>query len=389
MNIEKLKQKILDLAITGKLFPKSEENPFALTLKDEILAEYSKNKIDDSETVQEENYSLVKINDLVVSVSPVGKEVKTKDVKPIGRFPVVSQSQNQIDGYTDEETKIISDLPIVLFGDHTRIVKYIDFNFAPGADGTKLFKAKKCFPKYLFYLAMYAASHIENRGYNRHCALFKDYKVPYFESKQKQIFVYVALDYLFGIVNKIDNNKQKINEYIEQTKKKVLEEIFINNILGLDTLDKVYSLDELLPYEQPGPYIVETTDYDDNYTTPVLTPGKTFILGYTNETTGIFKASKNNKVIIFDDFTTASRLIDFDFKVKSSAMKILSNGRPDLCSMDYLYYLLQSLNVNHDTHKRYWISVFSPMMMKIHTLESQRAIVEYITGIFKMLDHLL
>ena len=82
-----------------------------------------------------------------------------------------------------------------------------------------------------------------------------------------------------------------------------------------------YELGELLSYEQPTPYIVESTDYNDKYKTPVLTAGKSFILGYTNETNGVYTALP---VIIFDDFTTASQYVNFEFKVKSSAMKILT-----------------------------------------------------------------
>ena len=85
-----------------------------------------------------------------------------------------------------------------------------------------------------------------------------------------------------------------------------------------------YDLGELLEYEQPTAYIVESTDYDDSYPTPVLTAGKSFILGYTKETDGVFN---NLPVIIFDDFTTATQYVNFPFKVKSSAMKILQIGR--------------------------------------------------------------
>ena len=67
----------------------------------------------------------------------------------------------------------------------------------------------------------------------------------------------------------------------------------------------------------------DITKYDDSFETPVLTAGQSFILGYTNEKNGIFKASKDNPVIIFDDFTTSFHWVDFDFKVKSSAMKML------------------------------------------------------------------
>ena len=88
-------------------------------------------------------------------------------------------------------------------------------------------------------------------------------------------------------------------------------------------MDRV-KLKDLIDYEQPSKYIVKTDEYDDTYLTPVLTAGQSFILGYTNEKDNIFDAS-NKPVILFDDFTTSTKYVDFPFKVKSSALKILSN----------------------------------------------------------------
>ena len=82
-----------------------------------------------------------------------------------------------------------------------------------------------------------------------------------------------------------------------------------------------YPLEKLLSYEQPTPFIVESTDYSDEYKTPVLTAGKSFVIGHTNESDGIYNKLP---VIIFDDFTTSAQYVDFPFKVKSSAMKILT-----------------------------------------------------------------
>ena len=100
---------------------------------------------------------------------------------------------------------------------------------------------------------------------------------------------------------------------------------------------KEYELGELLYYEQPTPYIVESTDYNDTYETPVLTAGKSFILGYTDEKEGIYDQLP---VIIFDDFTTASQYVNFKFKVKSSAMKILTPVT-ELVLPKYIYYRIQ------------------------------------------------
>lgn len=140
-----------------------------------------------------------------------------------------------------------------------------------------------------------------------------------------------------------------------------------------------------MSYEQPGPYIVKSTNYNDSYETPVITPGKSFILGHTNETDGIYSVG-NNKVIIFDDFTTASRLIDFDFKVKSSAMKILKSSDVKRFNIEYLYYFLQTIYVNNDTHKRYWISEYAPLKVKIHNYDEQLRIIDYIKKAYKILD---
>ena len=113
-------------------------------------------------------------------------------------------------------------------------------------------------------------------------------------------------------------------------------------------------LRDVLYYEQPTKYIVNDPKYNNSYSIPVLTAGKSFVLGYTNETNGVFK---NLPCIIFDDFTTESKYVDFPFKVKSSAMKILkSNSRIDI---KYAYYLIQQIKINMGTHKRYWISDYS------------------------------
>lgn len=135
---------------------------------------------------------------------------------------------------------------------------------------------------------------------------------------------------------------------------------------------KTVKLGDVLYYEQPTKYIVSNDLYDDNFTTPVLTAGKTFILGYTNETDGVYT---NLPVIIFDDFTTVSKYVDFEFKVKSSAMKIL-RAKEEIADIKYLFYLLQTLNLDSEQHKRYWISKFAPLEIPLPPLPIQKRIAE-------------
>lgn len=133
------------------------------------------------------------------------------------------------------------------------------------------------------------------------------------------------------------------------------------------------SLGEILEYEQPTKYIVKSENYDNSYSTPVLTPGQTFILGYTNEKDGIY--SDPLPVIIFDDFTTATKLVNFPFKVKSSAMKILKPANKNVYIL-YWYYYLSSLKVDNDLHKRYWISTFANRQVPVPALSEQKRIAE-------------
>lgn len=143
-----------------------------------------------------------------------------------------------------------------------------------------------------------------------------------------------------------------------------------------------YELGQLLNYEQPSPYIVKSTNYSDTYSTPVLTAGKSFIIGYTDETVGIYNSLP---VIIFDDFTTSSQYVNFPFKVKSSAMKILSPN-VELVLPKFIYYRMQIIQFDHSTHKRYWIQQYSKIKVQIPSIPEQERIVSKIEELFSRLD---
>ena len=143
-------------------------------------------------------------------------------------------------------------------------------------------------------------------------------------------------------------------------------------------------LEDILEYEQPQAYIVKSTEYSDKYITPVLTPGKTFVLGYTNESEGIYNALP---VIIFDDFTTESKYVDFPFKVESSAMKILrAKGEIDI---RYVAFFMSITRLAGDTHKRYWISEYSKLYIPIPPFQEQKRIVAKIKELSMQLDLLV
>ena len=133
---------------------------------------------------------------------------------------------------------------------------------------------------------------------------------------------------------------------------------------------EVKRLGELLSYEQPTNYLVSSSEYSDANDVPVLTAGKTFVLGYTNEMEGIFAELP---AIIFDDFTTATKYVTFPFKAKSSAMKILKPRSPSV-NLRLVYEIMQVIDFKLGDHKRYWISEYSKVAVKIPSAAEQTAI---------------
>ena len=148
-------------------------------------------------------------------------------------------------------------------------------------------------------------------------------------------------------------------------------------------------LGDVADYEQPTKYLVNSTVYNDNYPTPVLTAGKTFILGYTNEDEGIYFASKS-PVIIFDDFTTANKWVDFDFKAKSSAMKMITSKNEKFALLKYIYYWLNTLpnNQTDGDHKRQWISNYANKLIPIPPLPVQTEIVKILDALTALTSEL-
>ena len=202
------------------------------------------------------------------------------------------------------------------------------------------------------------------------------------------------------ILETVDNSIEKTDKIIEKYKRMkqgLMQELLTKGIdsnwqirsekthkfkdspLGRIPADwEVKKLGEVLNYEQPTNYIVKSENYDKQTGIPVLTAGKSLILGYTDEKEGIFK---DTPVIIFDDFTTESKFINFPFKVKSSALKILKLRNSEN-NIYFLYNLLQILNFNPGSeHKRYWISEYSNIIAFLPPLPEQERIASVLSQI--------
>ena len=207
---EHLKKSILQEAIQGKLVPQDPKDEPASVLLERIRAEKQKlikegkikkdkhesvifrrdnsyyEKLDGVERCINnelpfkipESWGWTKIESISIPVGSKANQVLVKEILDHGRIPVVSQGRELIDGYCNDESKKISTLPLVMFGDHTRNVKYIDFEFVIGADGTKFHKVIICSAMYIYYWMLYASETLRNRGYARHYSLLKKCYIP-------------------------------------------------------------------------------------------------------------------------------------------------------------------------------------------------------------------
>lgn len=125
-----------------------------------------------------ESWEILPFEECLVDGEVSYKKLKKKDIKPIGKIPVIDQGENFISGYTDNESNAyIGALPVIVFGDHTRRIKYLDFKFAVGADGTKILHPfKALLPKFFFFYL--CSLNLESQGYSRHFRFLKQISVP-------------------------------------------------------------------------------------------------------------------------------------------------------------------------------------------------------------------
>ncbi len=241
---------------------------------------------------------------------------------------------------------------------------------------------------------------------------FTDISIP-LPPLAEQHRIVAEIERWFSLIDTIESGKASLQVAVKQAKSKILDLAIHGKLVPQDPDDEpasqllrrinpkaeiasdnahyqkmpsewaVCRLEDIVSYEQPTAYIVNSTSYDDTYPVPVLTAGKSFVIGRTNETDGVYSQLP---CIIFDDFTTDSKLVDFPFKVKSSAMKILQ-VRENI-DIEYIAMFMSITRLIGDTHKRYWISEYSKLEIPLPPLAEQRRIVSKIEELFAQLDRI-
>ena len=225
-----LKKAILKMAVSGKLTKQLKSDGSAEDLyieiqkaKEQLIKDKKVKKekqlkdIDETELPFDipKNWKVVFYINVCYGVGNKLNQIQAKDIKKTGKFPVVSQGLALIDGYCDESTKVVNDIPVIMFGDHTKNVKFIDFDFVIGADGTKFLKPILVDAKYFYYFTLYLSNTLKDRGYARHFSLLC-----------KENFYMPPLSEQHRIVEKLDKIMPEIDE-IAKIEKELVRSILL------------------------------------------------------------------------------------------------------------------------------------------------------------------
>lgn len=253
----------------------------------------------------------------------------------------------------------------------------------------RLTPQNKILPKYLYFLIN------SNEIHNKIIALAKpgtqiyintndvtELQIAFPESKIEQAAIATVLSGVDNLINSLEKLIVKKRDIKQGTMQELLTGK--RRLPGFMEEWEVKKIGEMLGYERPDKYIVESTDYVASGDVPVLTANKSFVLGYTNETKGIYK---DIPVIIFDDFTTDSKYVYFPFKVKSSAIKILQKKASDI-DLKFIFERMQLIKFPMGGHKRYYISEYQHTDLKVPKFEEQTAIAKVLSDMDDEIERL-
>ena len=350
-----------------------------------------------------------KLEDIVDYEQPTSYIVSSTEYDYSFVTPVLTAGKSFVIGRTNETNGIFSNLPCIIFDDFTTDSKYVDFPFKVKSSAMKILKVKNEISTK--YVAMFMSiTRLAGKTHKRYwISEYSKLRIP-IPPKNEQQRILKELHKWISLIEYVEQEKVDLQSYIIQTKKKILDLAIHGKLIPQDPADEPASellkrvnpnaeitsdnehypqlpnnwvlckLEDIVDYEQPTLYIVTSTEYKDTFATPVLTAGKSFIIGRTNETKGVFS---NLPCIIFDDFTTDSKYVDFPFKVKSSAMKILKVK--DEILLKYVAMFMSITRLVGKTHKRYWISEYSKIQIPIPPKEEQKRIISAVEKLNNLL----
>lgn len=203
--IAQAKSKILDLAIHGKLVPQDPNDEPAIELLKRINPKFSPCDNADYQYELPVSWECIQVGDIIINHSSKPFQILQSEIEESGLTPVISQSANYIEGYSNRDDCIFKNKgEILVFGDHTRNLKFIDFDFIVGADGVKIIEPI-IDSKYTFFALLHIIEGMRNRGYARHFGILSKSIIP-IPPYQEQLRIVAKIEELFAVLDEIQKS---------------------------------------------------------------------------------------------------------------------------------------------------------------------------------------
>jgi len=314
------------------------------------------------------NWPIKKLGEVLEKNGIIPAKIKRDEYQESGKYPVVDQGENLIAGYIDDERRLYQgNLPVIVFGDHTRIIKYIDFPFAFGADGIKILRPQEILlPKFFYYTLI--LNPVANQGYKRHFSLLAHTKMlipPLAIQKQ--------------IVERLDKiaEAQKLNNGLIQKTDELFQSLLHKelNPAGKDwEEDRFVNCIEKNPLKIKG---IPREKYQSIGKFPIIDQSDKFIVGYTDNEEKVYKI--DYPVIIFGDHTRIFKYIDFNFAIGADGTQIII---PDTGKFipKFFYFLMLNLKISNLGYSRHF-KLLKTKKLILPPLQTQKQIVVKLSAV--------
>ena len=327
---------------------------------------------------------------IIKTITPP-KKLQTTEYHKKGIYPIIDQSKIFICGLSDDESALVNKKKedVVIFGDHTCILKLANFSFIQGADGIKIFKSSNPSIVRTGYIYQYLkAFPIGLKEYKRHYSELKEIIVcyPYNIIEQQKI-----AECLSSIDEEISAIKEKV-EQLKVHKKGLLQKLF--PVVGkfvpefrFPESEKEWgknALKTIIKTITP-PKKLQTTEYHKKGIYPIIDQSQSFICGFSDDELALVNKNKEY-VVIFGDHTCILKLANFTFIQGADGIKIFKSSNPNIVRTDYIYQYLSAFPIGVKEYKRHYSELKEIIVCYSYSIIEQQKIAECLSSIDELIS---
>ena len=367
-----------------------------------------------------QEWEVVRFNDIFIRIPSKKYQIQTKEYQSNGKYPIIDQGQTAVIGYSNNDNKVFKNSSVIVFGDHTRELKFVDFDFIVGADGVQLLKTKENFDNRFFYYQL-KTKKIPNTGYNRHFKFLLDmsFVCPTLAEQEKIAQILSVWDKGISVLKSLIEAKTKRKKALMQrlltppcesptpslrasetsaaihNKSVDCHDLTASNLAKTEKDSKAkqslrfaeftdkwqeFRFNDIFIRIPSKKYQIQTKEYQLNGKYPVIDQGQTAVIGYSNNDNKVFK---NSSVIVFGDHTRELKFVDFDFIVGADGVQLLKTK--ENFDNRFFYYQLKTKKIPNTGYNRHFKFLLD-MSFVCPTLAEQKKIAQVLSACDKEIE---